>query len=153
MATYHLTEKSGSKKYTIATCELESPSCLANADDVFQYHGFSTRSPFTVEWDTVTNQKMHKGYAPGVRHLKNIDIDKVFAWKDAKHGQHMAELRKELALAKCACRYDKNGVFYPCDDCNSAEWQDESSGIPAMVDTGDGAPQYTFAPTGQLSLL
>ena len=25
--------------------------------------------------------------------------------------------------------------------------------IPAMVDTGDGAPQYTFAPTGQLSLL
>jgi len=24
---------------------------------------------------------------------------------------------------------------------------------PAMVDTGDGAPQYTFAPTGQLSLL
>ena len=22
-----------------------------------------------------------------------------------------------------------------------------------MVDTGDGAPQYTFAPTGQLSLL
>ena len=24
---------------------------------------------------------------------------------------------------------------------------------PAMVDTGDGVPQYTFAPTGQLSLL
>ena len=29
----------------------------------------------------------------------------------------------------------------------------EDNDPPAMVDTGDGAPQYTIAPTGQLSLL
>ena len=56
-------------------------------------------------------------------------------------------------VEKCDCYYDTIGILHGCDDCNSAEWQDESSGIPAMVDTGDGAPQYTFAPTGQLSLL